>query len=88
MRWFHAWPVKNQTADRVIKILIKDYIPLRGVPAVVHSDNGPAFIAQMFKTTMAHFDIRTTMTPVYNPKSNTVERYHRTMKRKLTSTYP
>ena len=34
---------------------------------------------------MAHFDIRTTMTPVYNPKSNTIERYHRTMKRKLTA---
>ena len=43
---FMLGPVKNQTADTVIKILIRDYIPLRGVPAVVHSDNGPAFIAQ------------------------------------------
>ena len=84
-RWFHAWPVKNQTTDTVIKILIKDYIPLRGVPAVVHCDNGPAFIAQVFKTAMTLFDIRTTMTPVYNPKSNAVERYHRTLKRKLTA---
>ena len=52
---------------------------------MIYSDNGPAFIAQTFKATMVHFDIRTTTTPVYNPKSNTVKRYHRTMKRKLTS---
>ena len=84
-RWFHAWPVKNQTTDTVIKILIKDYIPLRGVPTVVHSDNGPAFIAQVFKTAMTHFDIHTTTTPVYNPKSNTDEQYHRTLKRKMTA---
>ena len=34
---------------------------------------------------MAAFDVRTTTTPVYNPKSNTVERFHRTIKRKLTA---
>ena len=34
---------------------------------------------------MAAFDVRTTTTPVYNPKSNTVERFHRSMKRKLTA---
>ena len=34
---------------------------------------------------MTHFDIRFTTTPVYNPKSNTVEWYHRTPKRKLTA---
>ena len=26
-RWFHAWPVKNQTADTVIKVLVQDYAP-------------------------------------------------------------
>ena len=82
-RWFHAWPVKNQTAEVVIKHLCQDYIPTRGVPAVVHSDNGPAFIARAFQSAMSHFDIRATTTPVYNPKSNSVERYHRTLNRKL-----
>ena len=84
-RWFHAWPVKNQKADTVIKHLIKDYIPARGVPSVVHSDNGPAFIAHVFQVAMNQFDVRNTTTPVYNPKSNSVERFHRTMKRKLTA---
>ena len=84
-RWFTAWPVKNQKAETVIKHLIRDYIPERGVPSVVHSDNGPAYIAHVFKVAMAAFDVRTTTTPVYNPKSNSVERFHRTMKRRLTA---
>ena len=29
-RWFHAWPVKDQRAETVIKHLIRDYIPLKG----------------------------------------------------------
>ena len=84
-RWFTAWPVKNQKAETVIKFLIRDYFPDRGVPSVVHSHNGPAFIAHVFQVAMAAFDVRTTTTPVYNPKSNTVERFHRSMKRKLTA---
>ena len=84
-RWFTAWPVKNQKAETVIKFLVRDYFPTHGVPSVVHSDNGPAFIAHVFQVAMAAFDVRTTTTPVYNPKSNTVERFHRSMKRKLTA---
>ena len=84
-RWFTAWPVKNQKAETVIKHLVRDYFPDHGVPSVVHSDNGPAYIAHVFQVAMAAFDVRTTTTPVYNPKSNTVERFHRTMKRKLTA---
>ena len=84
-RWFTAWPVKNQKAETVIKLLVREYFPTRGVPSVVHSDNGPAFIAHVFQVAMAAFDVRTTTTPVYNPKSNTVERFHRSMKRKLTA---
>ena len=84
-RWFTAWPVKNQKAETVIKFLVRDYFPDRGVPFVVHSDNGPSFIAHVFQVAMAAFDVRTTTTPVYNPKSNTVERFHRSMKRKLTA---
>ena len=50
------------------------------------SDNGPAYIAHVFKVAMAAFDVQTTTTtPVYNPKSNSVEWFHRTMKRKLTA---
>ena len=39
-RWFTAWPVKNQKAEAVIKFLVRDYFPDRGVPSVVHSDDG------------------------------------------------
>ena len=84
-RWFEAWPIKKADAATVIKHLIRDYIPQKGVPAVVHSDNGPAFIAEVFRNAMSEFDISKTYTPTYNPKSNTVERFHRTLKRKLVA---
>ena len=41
-RWFTALPVKNQKAETVIKHVICDFFPDRGMPSVVHSDNGPA----------------------------------------------
>ena len=82
-KWFEAWPVKDQTAKTVIKHLTRDYIPRHGVPATVHSDNGPAFIAKVFKAAMQRFDIRATTTPIYNACSNTVERYHRTLNTRL-----
>ena len=82
-RWFTPWPVKNQKAETVIKHLIRDYFLDRGVPSVVHSDNGPAYITHVFQVAMAAFDVRTITTPVYNPKSNTLEQFHRTMKHKL-----
>ena len=80
-----AWPVRNQKAETVIKHLVRDYFPDCGVPSVVHSDNGPAFIAHVFQVAIAAFDVRATSTPVYNPKSNTVEQFHRSMKHKLTA---
>ena len=84
-RWFTAIPCKDQKADTVIKFLIERIIPDRGVPLVVHSDNGPAFASHVFKEAMRKFDITTTTTPIYNPKSNTVERYHRTLNRRVKS---
>ena len=84
-KWFEAWPVKDQTAKTVIKHLTKDYIPRHGVPAAVHSDNGPAFIASIFQSVLRKFDIKATTTPVYNACSNTVERYHRTLNSRLRS---
>ena len=56
-RWFTAWPVKNQKAETVIKFLVRDYFPDRGVPSVVHSDNEPAFIAHVFQDAMVAFDV-------------------------------
>ena len=68
----------------MIKHLIRDYFPDRGVPSVVHLDNGPAYVAHVFQVAMAAFDVRTTTTPLYNPKNNMAEQFHRTMKHKLT----
>ena len=51
---------KNQKAETVIKFLVREYFPAHGVPSVVHSDNGPAFIAHVFQVAMSAFDVRTT----------------------------
>ena len=41
----------------MIKHLVRDYFPDRGVPSVVHSDNDPAYIAHVFQVTMVAFDV-------------------------------
>ena len=82
-RWLIAYPCKDQTSKTVIEHLVRHYIPERGCPGVVHSDNGPAFISSVFLEAMRKFDIQVTHSPPYNPKSNPVERHHRTMKDRL-----
>ena len=54
-RWFTAWLVKSQKAQTLIKHLIRHYFPDRGMPPIVHSDNGPAYIAHVFQVIMAAF---------------------------------
>ncbi|XP_053066949.1 uncharacterized protein LOC113593324 isoform X2 [Acinonyx jubatus] len=44
--WVEAYPTKHETAQTVAKKLLEDILPRYGFPAMVGSDNGPAFISQ------------------------------------------
>ncbi|KAK1328778.1 hypothetical protein QTO34_010933 [Cnephaeus nilssonii] len=44
--WVEAFPTKKETAQVVAKTILEDIFPRFGVPKVIGSDNGPAFVAQ------------------------------------------
>jgi hypothetical protein len=45
--WGEALPTKKETANRVAKKLLEEIIPRYGLPTLLGSDNGLAFISQV-----------------------------------------
>ncbi|XP_062962488.1 uncharacterized protein LOC134384720 [Cynocephalus volans] len=44
--WVEAFPTKTETALTVCKKILEEILPRFGIPKVIGSDNGPAFVAQ------------------------------------------
>ena len=76
-RWIEAIPTPGMTSHDAIAALKTHVFSRFGIPLEIHSDNGPAFVSNSFQSFCKDYDINHTFTPVYNPKSNTVERAHR-----------
>ena len=52
---------------------------VRVLPDQLHSDNGKEFVNNLWRVLLSEFKIQNTTTPPYNPSSNPVERFHRTI---------
>jgi transposase InsO family protein len=78
-RWLEAFPCRSATADIVAKILEKDIFCRFGIPEKLHSDQGTQFTSRLMKEVGQQLGIQITTTPTYNPRSNPVERSHRTI---------
>ena len=44
-RWIEAFPTKTERATEVCKALLKEIVPMFGLPRSLQSDNGPSFTA-------------------------------------------
>ena len=42
-------PKKKETANVVVKKILEEKFPRFGIPKVIGSDNGPAFVAQLVR---------------------------------------
>ena len=49
------------------------------LPDQLHSDNGREFVNNLWRELFSEFKIQHTTTPPYNPSSNPIERFHRTL---------
>ena len=78
-RWVQAVAIPNKEAVTVAKHFVDKWIYLWGTPTQVHSDNGREFTARVFSEVMRSLNIQKTFTPAYNPQSNPVERFHRSL---------
>ena len=78
-RFVQAYPIPNKESATVPQTLLDRYISVFGIPAAIHSDNGKEFTSKLWKELMDRLQIKKVYTPIYNPNSNLVERYHRTL---------
>ncbi|MCP4993462.1 MAG: DDE-type integrase/transposase/recombinase [Gammaproteobacteria bacterium] len=79
-RFISLAPLRTKTTGEVIQALMEKYISRFGCPLIIHSDNGKEFVNDLMKALLVRLEVAHTTTPAYNPQSNNVERFHRTLK--------
>lgn len=83
-RWPEATPVADITAEIVANAFVASWVSRYGVPAVITTDQGTQFEAELFKTLTNLLGCTRTRTSPYHPSSNGIlERWHRTLKTAL-----
>ena len=78
-----AYPICSKEASTATRVLIREHFSGFGLPNQMHSDKGGEFINQLWKELFQELKRLHTKTPPYNPSSNSVERWHRTIVRIL-----
>ena len=82
-RYVVARPIPNKEGETVVNQLFDCWISMFGVPAAIHSDNGREFANSIFNQLSEKMKFKITRTPAYNPQSNPVERFHRSLNQLL-----
>jgi hypothetical protein len=72
-KWLEAFPLKDEKATSVAKVLEREMFCRYGPPEGIHSDNGCQFTSRLLLEVGTELGITITTTPTYNPKSNPVE---------------
>ena len=73
------YPIPNKEARTITKVLMDQHFNVNGLPDQLHSDNGKEFVNNLWRELFSEFKIQQTTTPRYNPSSNPVEHFHRTI---------
>ncbi|XP_042534598.1 uncharacterized protein LOC122107079 [Dipodomys spectabilis] len=83
--WVEAFPTKHETSRVVTKKLMEEIFPRYGMPQVLGTDNGPAFVSQVSQLVAKLLGIDWKLHCAYRPQSSgQVERMNRTIKETLT----
>ena len=84
--WVEAYPMKKETAQVVVKKPLEEIFPRFGLPKVLGSDNGPAFVSQVSQMVGKSLGIDWILHCAYRPQSSgQAERMNRTIKETLTN---
>ena len=47
VRWVKVFPTRTETANVMAKKILEEIFPRFGIPKIIGSNNGPAFVAQV-----------------------------------------
>ena len=79
-KWVEAYPVKDQQAETVAKVVVREFIGRYGCPMEIHTDQGRNFESGLFKGMCEIMGIKKTRTTSFRPSANgQVERYNRSI---------
>jgi len=79
-KWTEAFPLPNQEAETVAKLLVEQWVCRFGAPRIIHTDQGRNFESRLFKEVCQLLNIHKTRTSPYHPQSDgMVERFNRTL---------
>ena len=83
-KWPEAYPIPNQEATTVARVLVEQFFSRFGVPFELHSDQGRNFEASVFKECCDLLGIRKTRTTPLRPQSDgMVEKFNWTLGQEL-----
>ena len=83
-KWPEAYPVPNQEATTVARVLVDEFFCRFGIPYELHSDQGRNFESKVFQECCNLLGIRKTRTTPLHPESDgMVERFNRTLGQEL-----
>lgn len=75
-----AVPTKDQKAETVAKVLVKEWFQRVGIPLRLHSDRGLNFQSDVIKALCKTYGIKRSSTTPYHPEGNgQVERFNKTL---------
>ena len=90
-KWPMVFPVADQKASTLVKLLVEEVIPFMGVPEALLSDQGTNLLSTLMLDVCEKLGIQKLNTTAYHPQCNgLVERFNRTLKtmlRKQAATY-
>ena len=78
-RYCRVYPIPNKEAHTIPKVLMEKHFNVHGLPDQLHSDKGKEFVNNLWGVMFSEFKIQHTTTLMYNPSSNPLERFHRTI---------
>ncbi|KAG8235542.1 hypothetical protein J437_LFUL013504 [Ladona fulva] len=82
-RWVELFPLKDATAEACARCLVDEVILRYGTPRRIISDNGPHFFSEVMQKVAYCLGFKQSLTPVYHPEANPVERKNRDLKVQL-----
>lgn len=81
--WVELFALEKATSVECAEILISEVFLRYGVPRRMISDNGVQFVAEVMQQVCYVMDIKQSLTPLYHPEANPVERKNRDLKPQL-----
>ena len=85
-KWTVAVPTRDQKAETVARILVREWFSKFGAPMRLHSDKGRDFESKVIEQLCKMYGVKKSRTTSYNPKGNgQTERFNRTMHNLLRS---